>query len=148
MQQVLGRRQWHPTPMFLPGESQGQRSLVGCDLWGRTESDTTEVTQQQQEQVLEFGCYITTFSITESSILFLMISSCYSVLSVRLDYQGVIFSIPASAFNNSFLQCPQCHTPRVLLLPGARLVESATRFPLFLIKFHVLGRTCTLCLCG
>ena len=36
------RRQWHPTPVFLPGESQGQRSLVGCCLWGRTESDTTE----------------------------------------------------------------------------------------------------------
>ena len=29
---------------FLPGESQGQRSLVGCCLWGRTESDTTEAT--------------------------------------------------------------------------------------------------------
>ena len=32
------------TPVFLPGESQGQGSLVGCRLWGRTESDTTEVT--------------------------------------------------------------------------------------------------------
>ena len=32
------------TPVFLPGESQGQGSLVGCHLWGRTESDTTEVT--------------------------------------------------------------------------------------------------------
>ena len=63
MQQVLGRRQWHPTPMFWPGESQGQRSLVGCHLWGGTESDMTEVTQQQQEQVLELGCYITTLSI-------------------------------------------------------------------------------------
>ena len=38
------RRKWHPTPVFLPGESQGQRSLVGCRLWGRTESDTTEAT--------------------------------------------------------------------------------------------------------
>ena len=38
------RRQWQPTPVFLPGESQGQGSLVGCHLWGRTESDTTEVT--------------------------------------------------------------------------------------------------------
>ena len=38
------RRQWQPTPVFLPGESQGQGSLVGCRLWGRTESDTTEVT--------------------------------------------------------------------------------------------------------
>ena len=38
------RRKWQPTPVFLPGESQGQKSLVGCSLWGRTESDTTEVT--------------------------------------------------------------------------------------------------------
>ena len=38
--------------MFLPGESQGLGSLVGCRLWGRTESDTTEVTQQQQPQSL------------------------------------------------------------------------------------------------
>ena len=36
------RRKWQPTPVFLPGESQGWRSLVGCRLWGRTESDTTE----------------------------------------------------------------------------------------------------------
>ena len=36
------RRKWQPTPGFLPGESQGRRSLVGCRLWGRTESDTTE----------------------------------------------------------------------------------------------------------
>ena len=32
------------TPVFLPGESQGQRSLEGCRLWGHTESDTTEAT--------------------------------------------------------------------------------------------------------
>ena len=38
------RRKWQPTPMFLPGESQGRRRLVGWHLWGRTESDTTEVT--------------------------------------------------------------------------------------------------------
>ena len=38
------RRKWQPTPVFLPGESQGQRSLVGGRLWGRTESDTTEAT--------------------------------------------------------------------------------------------------------
>ena len=38
------RRKWQPTPVFLPGESQGQRGLVGCRLWGRTESDTTEAT--------------------------------------------------------------------------------------------------------
>ena len=38
------RRKWQPTPVFLPRESQGQGSLVGCRLWGHTESDTTEVT--------------------------------------------------------------------------------------------------------
>ena len=43
------RRKWQPTPVFLPGESQGQRSLVGFHLWGRTESGTTEATQQQQQ---------------------------------------------------------------------------------------------------
>ena len=38
------KRKWQPTPVFLPGESQGQRSLMSCCLWGRTESDTTEAT--------------------------------------------------------------------------------------------------------
>ena len=38
------RRKWQPTPVLLPGESQGRGSLVGCCLWGHTESDTTEVT--------------------------------------------------------------------------------------------------------
>ena len=38
------RRKWQPTPVFLPGESQGWGSLVGCRLWGRTESDMTKVT--------------------------------------------------------------------------------------------------------
>ena len=37
-------KEMEPTPEFLPGESQGRRSLVGCRLWGRTESVTTEVT--------------------------------------------------------------------------------------------------------
>ena len=38
------RRKWQPTLVFLPGESQGWGSLVGCHLWGCTESDTTEMT--------------------------------------------------------------------------------------------------------
>ena len=36
------RRQWHPTPVLLPGKSHGWRSLVGCSPWGRWELDTTE----------------------------------------------------------------------------------------------------------
>ena len=38
----IRRRQWHPTPVFLPGKSHGWRSLVGCSPWGRSESDRTE----------------------------------------------------------------------------------------------------------
>ena len=41
------RRKWQPTPVFLPGESQGRGRLVSCRLWGCTESDMTEATQQQ-----------------------------------------------------------------------------------------------------
>ena len=40
--QVRQRRQWHPTPVLLPGESHGRRSLVGCSPWDCEESDTTE----------------------------------------------------------------------------------------------------------
>ena len=40
----LWRRQWHPTPVLLPGKYHGRRSLVGCRQWGHTESDTTEAT--------------------------------------------------------------------------------------------------------
>ena len=46
------RRKWQPTPVFLPGESHGQRSLVGCSPWGHAESDTTEATWQQQLSML------------------------------------------------------------------------------------------------
>ena len=43
------RRKWQPTPVFLPGESQGRGRLVGYRRWGCTESDTTEATYQQQQ---------------------------------------------------------------------------------------------------
>ena len=47
------RKKWQPTPVFLPGESQGRGSLVGCRLWGRTESDTIEATWQQQPRLFK-----------------------------------------------------------------------------------------------
>ena len=56
------RRKWQPTPVFLPGESQGWGSLVGRRLWGLTKSDMTEVTQQQQH-----GCFcVTTEEVIET----------------------------------------------------------------------------------
>ena len=44
-------------PVFLPGESQGWRSLVGCRLWGRTESDTTDVTQHSNAEASVYHFY-------------------------------------------------------------------------------------------
>ena len=49
------RRKWQPTPVFLPGESQGRGSLLGCRLWDSTESDTTEAMTQQQQQHCCYG---------------------------------------------------------------------------------------------
>ena len=53
---TLWRRKWQLTPVFLPRESQGPWSLVGCSLWGRTESDTTEATWQQQHRQYSILC--------------------------------------------------------------------------------------------
>ena len=44
LRKIPWRKAWQPTPVFLPGESQGWGSLVGCRLWGRRESDMTEAT--------------------------------------------------------------------------------------------------------
>ena len=52
---------------FLPGESQGWGSLVGCRLWGRTESDTTEATYQQQQQLNIFNKYGSTMKLSLTS---------------------------------------------------------------------------------
>ena len=42
VRKIPWRREWQPTPVFLPGECHGQKSLVGCRPWGRKESDMTE----------------------------------------------------------------------------------------------------------
>ena len=42
VREIPWRRAWQPTPVFLPGESHGQRNLAGYSPWGRKESDTTE----------------------------------------------------------------------------------------------------------
>ena len=62
------RRKWQPTPVFLPGESQGRQSLVGCCLWGHTESDTTEATQQQHFKNIKAG-WMDTFQLLNHHLL-------------------------------------------------------------------------------
>ena len=88
------RRKWQPTPVFLPGESQGQRSLVGCHLCGPTESDTTEATQQQQQQAKLSSFWTQSYSqcsfiillifiilIVMSHLSFLMLAICLLIIS-------------------------------------------------------------------
>ena len=74
------RRKWQPTPVFLPGESQGRGSLVGCRLWGRTESNTTEATQQQQQYSSNSGI----FSLLQYC-LWKPVSPCQSHLELTLN---------------------------------------------------------------
>ena len=64
------RRKWQSTPVFLPGESQGWGSLVGCCLWSRTEWDTTEATQQQQQQQCDRSAFC---NLKKTSIFYISI---------------------------------------------------------------------------
>ena len=47
---IYWRKKWQPTPVFLPGESQGRWSLMGCRLWGRTELDTKRLSSSSRER--------------------------------------------------------------------------------------------------
>ena len=49
------RRKWQPTPVFLPGEADGQGILAGHGPWGRRESDMMEVTEQESKQTKKAG---------------------------------------------------------------------------------------------
>jgi len=73
------RRKWQPTPAFLPGESQGRGSLVGCRLWGHTESDTTEVTYS-------ISVELCTFTVTCNLVKF-----CYYFLLLFCRFLGISY---------------------------------------------------------
>ena len=68
------RRKWKPIPVFLPGESQGRGSLVGCHLWGHTESDTTK----QLSQSAMFSSFVL-FVVDSPDMLLLPAKSCFSL---------------------------------------------------------------------
>ena len=98
------RRKWQPTPVFLPGESQGRGSLVGLCLWGHIESDTTEVTQQQQQQ------HLTQNNIFQDSVVRLYI--CISKWAYTRDsLQEKIRTYQVSSFSPRILK--QTHTEQL-----------------------------------
>ena len=69
------RRKWQPTPVFLPGGSQGQGSLVGCRLWGRTELDTTEAAAAVVFVLLSIMSSMFIHVVTNNSINYYQITS-------------------------------------------------------------------------
>ena len=83
----------------MPGESQGQRSLVGCRLWGCTESDTTDATQQQQQQQQQL---VTT--------IILILSSNNILFSPN-------FHFPPNLHQRLFILILMSHTPKVSSFP-------------------------------
>ena len=85
---------------FLPGESQGRGSLVGCRLWGRTESDMTDATWQQQQRVFVF--------------LFLTSSLCIHLHIIFLNHlriTGDMTALSAEYMLSLFSRVRLCATP-------------------------------------
>ena len=114
------RKKWQPTPVFLPGESQGWGSLVDCHLWSLIESTTTEATQQQQHTTpYPVGLY------TDGLIMFYL--SVYLIYSYR-QLQGspgsaAVKNLPANAGNLYSIPgwedpCRRKWLPIPVFLPG------------------------------
>ena len=80
------RRKWQPTPVFLPGESQGWGSLVGCCLWGHTESDMTEATQQQQTPHIRGMIQCMSFCVWSISLSIISSRYIHVVACVRISF--------------------------------------------------------------
>ena len=84
------RRKWQPTPVFLPGESQGWRSLVGCRLWGRTESDMTKATYrilgQNKRRLSVIECKLIIIKIYISKYLLWSKWDFYTFLKIHLRF--------------------------------------------------------------
>ena len=90
------RRKWQPTPVFLPGEFQGWGSLVGCRLWGYTESDTTEATQQQQWILFSDCIFLLTIPpVRLSKIVSFMRSGTEFASGCQLDLYACMYNAQA-----------------------------------------------------
>ena len=102
---LLWRRKWQSTPVFLPGESQGWGSLVGCCLWGHTESDTTEVTQRYS-RVFSLQLGVSTISLLKKKKTVLFVSKQQHCSYRKIFIIVQLKDYPASA-NHFFLFLPK-----------------------------------------
>ena len=118
------RRKWQPTPVFLPGESQGWGSLVGYRLWSRTESDTTEATQQQQQQQqCTIGpCWLPILCF--SSVQFSSVAQSCPTLCNPMNC-----STPGLPIHNQLLEFTQL-TSIKLVMPSSHLILRRPLLPL------------------
>ena len=125
---ILRRRKWQPSPIFSPRRSCGQRSLVGCRLWGRIELDTTEAAQQQQQQqfVPSFVQYFSAFS------LFFLNLLCLGSLVFPGFKESLILSLKKVEFFLPFGFCPPKVGPGVCVsfIEGKICAELLFVFPL------------------
>ena len=115
------RRKWQPTPVFLPGESQGRESLVGCRLWGRTESDTTERLSSSSSSIehvsrlflqfvsTEHKCNVITLLLSQIKCLLIMIHG--HVLSISWT-----LSLATSQTQDFCSRYTSLHSPPTLFL--------------------------------
>ena len=95
------RRKWQPTPVFLPGETHGRRSLVGCSPWGRTESDTTEETWQQHTH--NFGRILPNQKLCSDGQLY-----GWDIALARLHQMGFCHMGSSSSCKPPYVECITC----------------------------------------
>ena len=112
MKSSLWRRNWHPTPVFLPGKSHGRRSVVGYSPWGRKESDMTEW--------LHFTCWKAAFlnqwELCETDTIFFSqpqkMKDVPSVLKNSLGFGEIVFrqtSIQAQILCSNWMNQSYCY---------------------------------------
>ena len=133
------RRQWQPTPVFLPGESQGQGSLVGCHLWGCTESDTTVATwqrQQQQQHPSSFNPKTNSSVPSPYALIFLLLA----ILLVMQTLSFQVFQFVLSLFIY-YSKCPRVRIGSISITwEFIRNADSQAPSHLYSIRTHILMR--------
>ena len=125
------RRKWQPTPMFLPGESQGQGSLVGCRRWGRTESDSLECKVKWVLESISMnkasrgdGIPAELFQILKDDAVKILQSTCQQIWKTQQwpqDWKRSGF-IPIPKKGNA-KECSNCHTIALISLASKVMLK-------------------------
>ena len=96
------RGKWQPTPVFLPGESQGGGILAGCRLWGRTESDTTEATAAAAAATLPWIYLVLPFIFWFRNTILILIDATF--LRFLIFHSHKVLFYKCSTLSSGFLK--------------------------------------------